>query len=240
MTTKPARDEVHLLFARSRTRRPGSPPYPPGVSFTPLLGVVCTALSLGFIWPQVIRVYRLRSVEGIAGRGTLHGLAGSSLWTAYGIAKVNPPLIISNTTIMLATVLIGIAQIRHRVLRGWQPFATIAGFMSAAFAMTAVSPALTGWVAIVVGATSILPQTAHVLRAPDLSGISLTMYAMLIATAVSWGLYGVLLGDLLVSAPNAIVIPCALVVAAKTWHFQRAARRSELSAPRVAADLVEA
>ena len=198
---------------------------------TPLLGALCTVLSLGFIWPQVIRVYRLRSVEGIAGRGTLHGLAGSSLWTAYGLAKANPPLIISNATIMLATVLIGIAQIRHRVLRGWQPFATIAAFMAAAFAMTAVSPALTGWVAIVVGATSILPQTFHVLRAPDLSGISLTMYAMLIGTAVSWGLYGVLLGDLLVSAPNAIVIPCALVVAAKTWRFQRGLGRTAFDTP---------
>jgi len=210
------------------------------VSLTPVLGVLCTLLSLGFIWPQVIRVYRLRSVEGIAGRGTLHGLAGSSLWTAYGIAKVNPPLIISNATIMLATVLIGIAQIRHGVLRGWQPFATIAGFMTAAFAMTAVSPAITGWVAIVIGATSILPQTAHVLRAPDLSGISLTMYAMLIATAVSWGLYGILLGDLLVSAPNAIVIPCALVVAAKTWRFQRSARLAALTGPDVLPVLADA
>ena len=210
------------------------------MSFTPILGVLCTVLSLGFIWPQVIRVYRLRSVEGIAGRGTLHGLAGSSLWTAYGIAKVNPPLIISNATIMLATVLIGVAQIRHGVLRSWQPFATIAGFMTAAYAMTAVSPAITGWVAIVIGATSILPQTAHVLRAPDLSGISLTMYAMLIATALSWALYGVLLGDLLVSAPNALVIPCALVVAAKTWRFQWQARRSEVPVAPPQPDLIEA
>jgi len=38
-----------------------------------LLGLWCTALSVAFVWPQVARVYRQHTVDGIAPNGTLHG-----------------------------------------------------------------------------------------------------------------------------------------------------------------------
>ena len=78
-----------------------------------------------------------------------------------------------------------------------------------------------GWLAIVVGATSVLPQTVHVLRVPVLTGVSVSMYGLLSVAAASWAVYGVLIGDPLVVLTNLLVLPCAAVVVTRTWVSQR-------------------
>ena len=75
----------------------------------------------------------------------------------------------------------------------------------------------------VVGATSVLPQSLHVLRSADLSGVSVAMYGMLVVTCLLWGTYGIVIGDLLVTAPNVFVLPCAALIAVKAWRSQQAA-----------------
>ena len=56
-----------------------------------LLGLCCTALSVAFVWPQVARVYRQHTVDGIAPNGTLHGAVASGLWMLYGLARKTAP-----------------------------------------------------------------------------------------------------------------------------------------------------
>lgn len=180
-------------------------------------------LSISFVWPQVVRVYRLRSVEGLSPTGTLHGVAATSLWTVYGASQGVVPLILSNVIVGFAMVLIGVAQVRHGVLAARMLAATAALATAVALMSTLVSPALTGWIAIAVGATSILPQTLHVLRSDDLSGVSVAMYGLLILTAAGWATYGALIGDLLVSAPNVLVLPCAVFIAVKAVRAQTGA-----------------
>jgi uncharacterized protein with PQ loop repeat len=55
----------------------------------------------------------------------------------------------------------------------------------------------------------------HALRSDDVSGISVAMYVLLIVSSTCWLLYGIAIGDLLVSAPNLISIPCASLILAK-------------------------
>ena len=57
-----------------------------------LVAAVCLALSVAFVWPQVVRVYRLGTVEGLSPRGTLHGIAGNCTWLVYGFLRGNVPL----------------------------------------------------------------------------------------------------------------------------------------------------
>ncbi len=186
-----------------------------------VLGLWCTALSISFIWPQVLRVYRQQTVEGLSPAGTLHGASGSVLWCLYGIARGDLPLSVANAMVLLAMALIAAAQVRHRVLA--TRIVTLVAFSAIALALAclAVSPALLGWVAIIVGATSILPQTWHTVRTPDLSALSVPTYAMLVLTAVSWSLYGMVIGDPLVVMPNLLVIPCSIVIATKALAYQR-------------------
>ena len=95
--------------------------------------------------------------------------------------------------------------------------------MAAGAALAIANPAITGWVAIAISGTSFVPQTIHVLRSDALRGVSLTMYLLLILTAVSWCTYGFLIHDFIVSAPNFIIIPCGVVVLVKAWSVRHAA-----------------
>ena len=191
------------------------------MSITSALGVVCTVLAFVFIWPQVFRVYRLRSVEGIAPRGTLQGVAGAVLWNTYAIAKWNPTLLVSNVAVVLAFILIGLAQVRHRVLPATSLAGVFVGMSLVGALLAMATPAAVGWVAIAISGTSFVPQTVHVLRSDALHAVSPTMYVMLLATATCWCIYGFLIHDFLVSAPNFIVGPCAAVVAVKATAARR-------------------
>jgi uncharacterized protein with PQ loop repeat len=187
------------------------------VSVTSILGGFCIVMAFVFIWPQVIRVYRINSVEGIAPRGTLQGVAGACLWSVYGIAKWNGPLLISNVAVGLAFTLIGVAQVRHKVLQLTALAATLIGIITVGTVLAIINPAATGWVAIAISGTSFVPQTLHVLRSDALRGVSITMYLLLVITGVSWCVYGFLLHDFIISAPNFIVAPCGAVVVLKAW-----------------------
>jgi uncharacterized protein with PQ loop repeat len=167
-------------------------------------------------------VYRLNTVEGISPFGTLHGVAGCTLWTSYGIAQGVGPLIVSNGVIGLALVSIGVAQIRHSAFAAPALAAAIVAFMAIAVGSLMISSTLTGWLAIVVGMTSIIPQTRYVVTATSLAGLSLPMYALLVSSSVMWVAYGLVIGDPLVLMPHTVVLPCGIYITTKVWRSQRA------------------
>lgn len=187
-----------------------------------LLGLWCTALSVAFIWPQVVRVYRQHTVEGIAPKGTLHGATACTFWLLYGLAIGDLAISLANAAVVLAMALIAYKQVRHGALAARTAVLTGLVVVTVGIGAMLLSPTAVGWLAIVAGATSVLPQTVHVLRAETLSGVSIATYALLCLTALSWALYGVLTGDPLVILTNVLVLPCAAVVAIKAWLAQRA------------------
>ena len=130
-----------------------------------LLGLWCTALSVAFIWPQVARVYRQHTVEGIAPKGTLHGATASTFWLLYGFAIGDVAITVANAAVVLAMVLIAYQQVRHGTLPARTALVTGAVVVTVGLGATVLSPTAVGWLAIVAGATSVLPQTVHVLRA---------------------------------------------------------------------------
>jgi uncharacterized protein with PQ loop repeat len=201
--------------------------YRPGtvdsVDWMRLLGLWCTTLSVAFVWPQVARVYRQHTVDGIAPNGTLHGAVASGLWMLYGLARGDVAISVANAAVVLAMVLIAAQQIRHGTLTRQKAAITAVGAVVVGGIGLAISPTAVGWLAIAAGATSVLPQTVHVLRAPTLDGVSVPMYALLCLTTLSWAVYGLALGDPLVVATNLLVLPCAGLVMSRTWVYQRGA-----------------
>jgi uncharacterized protein with PQ loop repeat len=188
-----------------------------------LLGLWCTALSVAFVWPQVGRVFRQRTVEGIAPLGTLHGAAASALWMLYGLARGDGAVSAANAAVLLAMALIASQQVRYGTLPVRTAAAIGVALAVVGIAAAAVSPTLVGWLAILVGATSVLPQTFHVLRASALDGVSIPMYGLLCLTTLSWAVYGFAVGDPLVVVTNLLVLPCAALVVTRTWIAQRGA-----------------
>jgi uncharacterized protein with PQ loop repeat len=185
-----------------------------------VLAPICTAVAVCLIWPQVIRVYRLNSVEGLAPLGILHGLAGCTLWTMYGAAKGIVPVIISNAAIGGALFLIAIALVRHRALKATHLVAALVGVAAVGTGSLAVSTTFEGWLAIIVGATSIFPQTVHAARARDLSAVSLPTYGLVCLNTVLWSAYGALIDDPMVILINVVILPCAVLIAFKAWRAQ--------------------
>jgi len=192
------------------------------VTLTAVLAPICTAIAMILIWPQVARVYRLNSVEGIAPIGTLHGLTGCVLWTTYGVAAGIVPVIVANLGIGAALLLIGAAQVRHGVLRrsvmvGWLLFVLVA-----TLATVVVRSSITGWFATVVGVTSIVPQVVHAARTDDLAAISRPTYALICTSTALWSLYGLLISDLMVVVSNVLIFPCAAYILVTATRAQMA------------------
>jgi uncharacterized protein with PQ loop repeat len=186
-----------------------------------MLGLWCTGLSVAFVWPQVARVFRRRTVDGIAPTGTMHGAVASALWMLYGLARGDLAISAANAAVVVAMSLIASQQIRYRTLSSRTAASTLLLVVIVGGCGLAMSPDVVGWLAIVAGATSVLPQTFHVLRAPTLHGVSVPTYALLCATTMSWASYGVVVGDPLVIMTNLLVLPCAALVVSRTWVSQR-------------------
>lgn len=174
-----------------------------------------------FIWPQVFRVYRNDTVEGLAPLGALQGMSGSILWSIYGLARTDMPLFGSNLLIAVAIALLCGAMTRHGIMKRSTVFTLVAVVLGGGLVASAISTPLVGALAFVIGALSVLPQTIKVLRDPDLNGVSVSSNALLFATASTWMAYGIAIGDLLVALPNVLVIPCSAIIVGRAWASQR-------------------
>ena len=175
-----------------------------------------------FIWPQVLRVYRNDTVEGLAPLGALQGMSGSILWSTYGLAQGDLPLFGSNLLVAVAVGLLAHQMTRHGVINRSTLFGVVASVLGVGFVATSVSTALVGALAFGIGALSILPQTIKVLRESDLHGVSVSSNALLFVTSTTWMCYGIAIGDALVTLPNVLVIPCSAIIVLRARGAQRA------------------
>lgn len=191
------------------------------VSPTNLLGLVASTLSMLFIWPQVFRVYRNNTVEGLAPLGAIQGMSGSMLWSIYGLSQSDMPLFGSNLLLSVAIALLGVAMMRHGVLSRGTLLGVVVGVLGMGVAATVISTSLVGVLAFAIGASSVLPQTFKVLRDPDLDGVSVSSNSLLFVTSSAWLTYGLAISDTLVWLPNLLVIPCSALIVAKARASQR-------------------
>ncbi|MFZ9912931.1 MAG: PQ-loop domain-containing transporter [Ilumatobacteraceae bacterium] len=182
-----------------------------------LSGAMAAVLGVVFIWPQVIRVYVRRSVEGVSGLSHLIGLAGTLMWFTYAVSIDSVPMIVSNLNIEIAIVALMVMLVRQRALPLWMPLAVFAA--TAVFCATfyVVSPAVVGVAGVVIGTPAIIPQAWRALKAERLYGVSAPSYLLLALMGSGWFLHGYFIDDFVVGYPNLILIPCALLIAWKSW-----------------------
>ena len=74
-----------------------------------LIGYAAATLTTVAFVPQVIRVYRTRSVEDISASMYLAFLVGVALWVGYGVRIGSRPVVIAHsvTVVLAAAVLVG-------------------------------------------------------------------------------------------------------------------------------------
>ena len=93
--------------------------------------------------------------------------------------------------------------------------------MIAALVVLAISRDVIGAIAVVVGATGIVPQVIRATRTRHLVGVSVVTFIMVVVMSASWGIYGVMIKDLYVALPNVVIVPSALFISVRAIQSHR-------------------
>lgn len=181
-------------------------------------GTIATLLGVAFIWPQVVRVYSKKSVEGVAPLGTIISIAGTIMWLTYGVATESVPMVLSNTNIEIAFLFLAAYLVRKGALPLWAPVATFVGTLVFSVVVVRYSVTALGIVGVVIGTPAIFPQFWRAVRTPRLYGVSVVSFALLATMGVGWFTYGLTIGDPVVSYPNLVLVPCSSYIAWKAWR----------------------
>ncbi len=185
------------------------------MEFQYALAVWASTLSISFMWPQVFRVLRKRTVEGISVVGTIHGFAGSLLWSIYGIRAGEWFVAVPNAVTMFALGFVISAQVWYKVARFNFVLVSQLSVLTIGIATASISKSAIGLVAVTIGGTAIIPQTIRSARTSHQVGLSATTYALISIGSISWGVYGLLIEDPFVVTPNILIVPCALFISVR-------------------------
>ncbi len=183
--------------------------------FRNVLAVWASTLSIIFMWPQVFRVLRKKTVEGISVLGTIHSFAGSLLWSIYGIRAGVWFVAVANIVTLFALGLVVSAQVRYKVARLNVVLISQLSVATVGVAAALISKNAIGLVAVIIGGTAIIPQTIRSARTSHQVGLSAATYAIIVVNSISWGGYGLLIKDPFVVTPNFLIVPCALFISVR-------------------------
>ena len=188
------------------------------VSFRDVFSLWCISLSLTFTIPQAYRVVRHNTVEGVSVFSQLQSLSGSILWVVYGIVAQTYLVITANVMTIVGFGTVIIAQVRHRAVSWQRVLVVLAAVIAIAVVSGVVSRDALGFISVVVGGTGIVPQAIRAARTTHLVGVSVATFALVIAMSVSWSIYGLMIGDYFVVAPNVIIVPSALFIMLRAFQ----------------------
>lgn len=186
-------------------------------------GLIATACGMAFIWPQVVRIYRRRSVEGLSATTVLIGLVNPVLWTAFGYATGRSLAVFANTNVGIAFILIAV---RMAQMKAVNPFVAAAMFVSTVvycLVMNQISPYVVGVTGLVVSTPMFVPQLWKAIRTRHLYGVSVWSNLLFSVQCCFWVVYGIEVEEWLYIYPNAILLPCGVIIA---WRVIRSRRLS--------------
>jgi len=186
-------------------------------------GAIATMCGMAFIWPQVFRIYRRRSVEGLSAITVLVGLINPVFWTVFSYSTGRSLAVFANTNVGLAFILIAL-QMAHK--RAINPLVAVVMFVSTVsycLVMNKISPYIVGVTGLVVSTPMFLPQLWKVVRTRELYGVSVWSNLLFSIQCGFWVVYGVEVEEWLYIYPNAVLMPCGAIIA---WRVIRSRRLS--------------
>lgn len=159
-----------------------------------VLTALAACLALSQPVPQIVRLVRTRSVEGVSGPTTWLGLAINAGWMAFGIARGLLPV-----AVLSLAYVVGYAAIAVLLVRGGNR-SGVGTALAAAAAMVGTTAAL-GWtvlgtaLALTVG-VQFVPQVLLAWRGTDLTALAAGTYVVCGLDGIVWGGYGVLRAEM--------------------------------------------
>lgn len=159
-----------------------------------VVAAVATMLAAVVLVPQIVRLIGGRDVTGVAVTWAALGCVGNTAWVAY--------LVIADlwlAAIAPAMAVVSYALIVRLLVRTtgivWLPASIAYGLVLAGIARWAGLPWLAATL-VVVPAVQVVPQVVAVYRESSPSGVSPLTWALSVAAALMWMIYGTMIGSL--------------------------------------------
>jgi uncharacterized protein with PQ loop repeat len=176
---------------------------------------------MAFIWPQVFRIYRRQSVEGLSATTVLIGLVNPVFWTVFGYSTGRSLAVFANANVGFAFVLIAVQMARMKKVN---PFIAVVMFASTVIyclVMNQISPYVVGVTGLVVSTPMFVPQLWKAIRTRHLYGVSVWSNLLFSIQCGFWVVYGIEVEEWLYIFPNAVLLPCGVIIA---WRVMRSRR----------------
>ena len=164
---------------------------------------------------------RRKTVEGISVPSQLQNVSGSILWVVYGIASSTHLVVLANVMTICGFGTVVAMQVRLKAVSLTRALTVEICVVIAALLALAISRDVLGAIAVVVGATGIVPQVIRAARTRHLVGVSVVTFIMVVVMSASWGIYGVMIKDLYVALPNVVIVPSALFISVRAIQSHR-------------------
>jgi uncharacterized protein with PQ loop repeat len=165
---------------------------------TPVVVVGWTATFVGAVlgFPQLWRLIRTRSVEGLSLFAWQSILVMNLIWFAHGVRLDQPPQLVVNTIGACSTVPIVVLLARSQGRRLWR---VVLPCLVAAVSIMAIDHFLGsvafGVAATVPGITSSIGQSVELVRAPHVRGVSAVFMVLAFVNQLLWLAWGLLIAD---------------------------------------------
>jgi uncharacterized protein with PQ loop repeat len=188
------------------------------------LGYTGAALGVAMVVPQIVRIVRHPSLPGVSPVSWLLSTFGCLAWLTFGIRTGAAPQIPGNVLLIVGAIAV-VMLINTPMPRGRRALVLVAGSAVLLLTVWVIPAESVGYLATVIGLSSMWPQlfdTVGNFRGHITSGVSLSTYALRMASQVCWLSYAVGTHDM----PVGVGASLALVIATATLTLEAAARTS--------------
>lgn len=191
------------------------------------LAIVASVVFLVRLLPQPLRLARRGVALGVSALAAANAVISALAWVAYGL-QADLPVVWGVSVLALGPCVWQAWLLRHDLdRRDLLGVAVFVGALLTAAAVGLLGVALGGTVLVTTG-----PQVARALRSDDLSGLAPATWWVAIVDAVTWGAYGLAIGDAALVGYFVVLLGSAVTV---LWRIGAAARTSP--APDVGAEM---
>jgi len=184
------------------------------------LAIACPVLTIGRGVPQAVRLVR-RGADGVSILTWQLWLLIGEPWIAYGVIAHVPAEVVTNcaTTVVGAVTLVLATRAAGTTGRAVATSLVASGaiVLLVAVSVRAHDLAPISVVAVTGSIVMYLPQAVRTFRAPSVTGVSMSTWALALATSVVWGAYGLLIAKVPVWLPSLVAVPTSAAIVVRLY-----------------------
>jgi uncharacterized protein with PQ loop repeat len=187
---------------------------------TDILGWLAVVLSATMGLPQLVRLVRTRSVEGLSLTSWRLMLTMNTVWTVHGVVLHQLPMILTNFLVLFTTLPILVLLAREH---GRGAVTTMAPSLALAAAMVAIDltlgSAAFGVVTTALAVSTAAGQSIALVRSPHVLGVSALFTVLAVVYQSLWVAWGLLVHD--AGTIMAASAACVMVTFNVLWYVLR-------------------